>query len=277
MIGILLALVSASSWGAGDFLGGLASRKQHHFQVLLFSTSSSMLLVFLFALLWGEHFPSIHTIILAVLAGVCGAGGLAALYKGLILGNAALVAPVAGVVGALIPTFVGMFMEGLPGGLQLSGFALSIGGIWIVTRSNDGAGSGSRDGLSMALLAGLGFGGFLAFIAQVGGEQVFAPLVFSKLASVVFALILLRTRQLPSPELAVSPIGILSGFLDAFGNISYLFATQLTRLDIAAVLSSLYPAGTVLLSSIFLKEKLSFYQWIGVGVCLAAIMLITSG
>jgi drug/metabolite transporter (DMT)-like permease len=277
LMGIILALISAASWGTGDFLGGLASRKMHQFQVLLFSTSSSMLLVFLCAFLWGEHFPSVHNIILAVLAGVCGAGGLAALYKGLSMGNAALVAPVAGVVGALIPTFVGILIEGLPGGLQLFGFALSIAGIWIVSRSHDGNASGSRDGLSMALLAGLGFGGFLAFIAQVQGEQVFAPLVFSKLASVSFAFVLLRTRQLPIPKLKASPIAILSGFLDAGGNIFYLFATQFTRLDIAAVLSSLYPAGTVLLSSIFLKEKLTVYQWIGVGVCLAAIMLITSG
>ncbi len=82
-MGIILALISAASWGTGDFLGGLASRKLHQFQVLLFSTSSSMLLVFLCAFLWGEHFPSVHNIILAVLAGVCGAAGLAALYKGL--------------------------------------------------------------------------------------------------------------------------------------------------------------------------------------------------
>jgi drug/metabolite transporter (DMT)-like permease len=276
-MGIILALISAASWGTGDFLGGFASRKVHQFQVLLFSTSSSMLLVCLCAFLWKEHFPSVHNIILALLAGVCGAAGLAALYKGLSVGNAALVAPVTGVVGALIPTIVGLFVEGLPGSLQLIGFALSIAGIWIVSRSNDENTSGSRDGLSMALLAGLGFGGFLAFIAQVEGDQVFAPLVFSKMASVSFALILLRTRQLPIPNPMKTPIAILSGFLDAGGNVFYLFATQFTRLDIAAVLSSLYPAGTVLLSSIFLKEKLTVYQWVGVGVCLAAIMLITSG
>ncbi len=117
----------------------------------------------------------------------------------------------------------------------------------------------------MALLAGLGFGGFLAFIAQIQGEQVFAPLVFSKLASVSFAFVLLRTRQLPVPKVKASPVAILSGFLDAGGNIFYLFATQFTRLDIAAVLSSLYPAGTVLLSSIFLKEKLTVLSmdWCG--------------
>lgn len=276
-MGIVLALISAASWGTGDFLGGLASRKLNQFQVLLFSTSSSMLLVFLCALLWGEHFPSGFNIILAVLAGVCGAAGLAALYKGLSLGNAALVAPVAGVVGALIPTLVGIVIEGLPGGLQLLGFGLSIAGIWIVSRSHDGDASGGRDGLIMALLAGFGFGGFLALVAQFEGNQVFAPLVFSKLASVSFAFVLLRTRRLPIPKLKAAPVAIISGFPDAGGNIFYLFATQFTRLDIAAVLSSLYPAGTVLLSSIFLKEKLTVYQWLGVGVCLAAIMLITSG
>jgi drug/metabolite transporter (DMT)-like permease len=72
-------------------------------------------------------------------------------------------------------------------------------------------------------------------------------------------------------------VALLSGFLDAGGNILYLFATQNTRLDIAALLSSLYPAATVLLSSLILKEKSSLTQWFGVGACIVAIMLITTG
>jgi drug/metabolite transporter (DMT)-like permease len=277
MIGIILALVASASWGGGDFLGGLASRKLNQFQVLLLATCSSLILLLLFAVIWRESFPSVNNIIIAVVAGISGALGLSALYKGLSLGNAALVAPVAGVIGAIIPTLVGLFVEGMPGILKLVGFGLSIAGIWLVTRSKDGNGFIIQGGLGLALLAGIGFGGFLALIAQIEGKQIFAPLVFSKLASLILAFILLRARQFPIPKLASSPIAIWSGFLDAGGNIFYLFATQFTRLDIAALLSSLYPAVTVLLSSIILKEKLSSYQWVGVIICVAAITLITSG
>ena len=277
MIGIFLALAAAASWGAGDFYGGLASRKLHQFQVLLITTYSSLILLVLFAVIWREHFPSVQNIIIALVAGISGALGLSALYKGLSLGNAALVAPVSGVIGAIVPTLVGLFVEGLPGILKLIGFVLSIVGIWLVTRSKDGNDFTVQGGLGLALLAGIGFGGFLALIAQLEGTQLFAPLVFAKLASIVLAFVLLRARRLPVPKPGESFTALWSGVLDVGGNILYLFATQFTRLDIAALLSSLYPAGTVLLSSIILKEKLSPYQWVGVSICIVAITLITSG
>jgi uncharacterized membrane protein len=277
MIGSIIALLSAASWGAGDFLGGLAARKQNQFQVLWITTCSSLTLMALLAVLWGEHLPSTGNILIALIAGISGSLGLSALYKGLSMGNAALVSSVAGVVGAIIPTLVGVFIEGMPGPLHLIGYGLSIAGIWLVTLSRGENRMQVKQGLSLALLAGIGFGGFLAIIAQIDGDQIFAPLVIAKMASLTVALILLRTRKLPIPKLSALPTAIWSGFLDAGGNFLYLLATQFTRLDIAAVLSSLYPAGTVLLSTILLKEKLSNYQWLGVGVCLLAIGMITSG
>ena len=147
MIGMIFALLSAMSWGAGDFFGGLASRKLNQFQVLLITSCSSVLLLFLFAVIWRENPPPVINIIIAVVAGLSGSLGLAALYKGLSLGNAAMVSSVAGVIGAIISTLVGLLIEGLPSILQLSGFVLSIVGIWIVTRSKDSNGSVVQDGL----------------------------------------------------------------------------------------------------------------------------------
>lgn len=277
MIGILFALFSATSWGAGDFLGGLVARKQSPFQVLFLTTCSSLTLMLVLAILWGETFPGWADILIALIAGISGSLGLTALYRGLSLGNAALVSSVAGVVGAVIPTLVGVFIEGLPSTLHLTGYALALIGIWMVTQSDEEDGVKLKQSLALALLAGIGFGGFLAIIAQMQGEQVFAPLVFAKIASLTVALVLLRSRGLPVPKLNSAPMAIWSGFLDAGGNFFYLFATQYTRLDIAAVLSSLYPAGTVLLSGVFLKERLSKMQWLGVMVCLCAIGLVTWG
>jgi drug/metabolite transporter (DMT)-like permease len=277
MIGIIFALMASLSWGAGDFCGGLVTRKINPFQVLLLTTASSVLLMILFTLLWQENLPKANDLILAVLAGISGALGLAALYRGLSLGHSALVAPVAGVIGAIIPTFVGLFIEGLPNLLVLTGYALSVVGIWLVSRVDNGSAQITRNGLGFAVLAGIGFGGFLALIAQVEGEQIFSPLIFAKLASLVLALFLVRMRSLAIIRPTESPIAILSGFLDAGGNVFYLYATQYVRLDIAALLSSLYPAATVLLSKLLLQDQLSKYQWIGVSVCIVAIMLITTG
>lgn len=277
MIGIGLALAAAISWGSGDFCGGLASRKVNQFQVLLLTTSSSLLMLILFSLFGKENLPSTKDIIIAGSAGMSGALGLAALYKGLSLGNSAVVAPVAGVIGAIIPTLLGLIIEGLPSIIMLTGFVLSIVGIWLVTRSQEGSNQIAKNGLGLAILAGIGFGGFLALIAQTEGEQIFTPLVFSKLASVALALFLIRIQQLPVPNPVHFPLAIFSGFLDTGGNILYLVATQFVRLDVAALLSSLYPAATVLLSSLILKEKISKQQGLGASICVAAILLITIG
>ena len=277
MIGILFSFLAAISWGSGDFLGGFSSRKLQHFQVLFLTTFSGIIMLLVFTLIWQESLPSLRNILIALIAGISGAFGLVFLYKGLSMGNAALVAPVSAVIGAIIPTLVGLLLEGLPSVLVLLGFVLAFIGIWFVTQSKDVSGSNNKKGLGSALSAGASFGVYFVLIAQIEGNQVFAPLIFSKLSALIVALIFLRRLKLSVPKLTALPVALWSGILDAGGNVFYLLATQFTRLDIAALLSSLYPASTVLLSGIVLKEKLSVSQWIGVGICLAAIMLITAG
>ncbi len=273
--GILFALLSATSWGAGDFSGGLAARKHHPYQVLFWSAISSLVVMFGLALIWQEGLPTAFNLVLAVLAGLMGAAGLTLLYEGLAIGPAALVSSVAGVIGALIPMLLGMLIQGLPGLPQLLGILFALVGIWIVTRFSDTGQIKSNRSLQLAVLAGLGFGGFLALMAQIRGDQVFMPLVAAKLTSLLFGLLILLRKKLPIPGASTAGVALISGVLDAGGNIFYLFATQFARLDIAAVLSSLYPAFTVLLSSIVLREKVSSAQWLGVGFCLLAIILIT--
>ena len=237
--------------------------------------SNILLVMFGLALLWGEKFPSSRNLLIAILAGIAGAWGLTLLYKGLSTGPAALVSSVAGVIGAVIPMFVGIFVQGLPGVSQILGFFLALIGIWVVTRFSDGRSARVNGSLQLAILAGFGFGGFLALIARLDGSEVFAPLVIAKLSSLIFGALILFRRRIPIPKLTDSITALTSGVLDAGGNIFYLLATQNTRLDIAAVLSSLYPAVTVLLSSLILKEKVTTKQWVGVVICIAAIVLIT--
>jgi len=274
IVGALIALAAAISWGGGDFSGGYAARKFHQFQVLFLSSLSSLLTLLILTLVRGEGAPSLSDAIFAILAGTSGALGLAAFYKGLSIGNTAIVAPVGGVIGSIIPVIVGIFIQGFPGYPALIGFALALFGIWLVTKIKDGSDSNLKSSLGLATLAGLGFGGFLTLIAQVDGEQIFSPLVVAKFTSLLLAFILIRKNKQFIPKFNRSGTALLSGVLDAGGNMLYLLAIQFTRLGMAAVLSSLYPAVTVLLSTFILKEKTSSSQWIGVALCITAIMLI---
>jgi drug/metabolite transporter (DMT)-like permease len=275
LAGILMALTSAAVWGSGDFIGGFASRRTSQFSVLALSALSGIGILALCALIWREALPSLGGATWAVLGGAAGALGMAALYKALSMGHAASVAPTSGVIGAGLPVIFSILTQGLPGAARLEGFLLAFIGIWLVSQSAAGEGGSSRRSFILACLSGVGFGGFFILIAKVDAGKIFSPLIVARSATFGIALILLWANRLPLPGLKTNPIALLAGVLDAGGNVFYLLARQFTSFEVAAVLSSLYPASTVLLSSLLMKERISRSQWIGVVVCLAAIALIT--
>ena len=272
--GPLVALVAALVWGSADFSGGQATRRLNQYAVLVFSGISGGAALLVMALLRRETLPTGFDFGFASAAGICGALGLAALYRGLSSGNTALVAPVAAVVGASAPLVFELLRRQPPSPAQSLGFALALGGIWLVTQTHADLHHLRRAGLVLGVTAGLGFGGFFIFIGLIGSDAVFAPLLVSRGATLLVALllVLLRREALPSPYR--HPLALLAGVLDAGGNVFYLIATQLTRLDVAAVLSSLYPAVTVLLALLLNHEKLARWQWIGLAACLGAVGLM---
>lgn len=275
LLGIFLALTSALIWGGGDFSGGLATRRNHQFHVLALSTLSGIVVLLVFAGLWHEALPSLNSNVWAMLSGIAGALGMASLYRALSLGNTAIVAPTAAVIGAALPVGFGILTSGMPAAPRLIGFVLAFLGIWLVSQSSTPRKILLQRGFALACLAGVSFGGFFILIAQVENGKVFTPLVVSRVMEFATALVLLRLYRMPLPALNSNPIAVLAGVLDVGGNIFYLLAKQYTRLEVAAVLASLYPVITVLLANIVLREKVSHSQWLGVGVCLAAIVLIT--
>jgi drug/metabolite transporter (DMT)-like permease len=200
---------------------------------------------------------------------------MASLYRGLAVGRAAVVSPTAGVVGAALPVVVGAVLEGSPGGLGIAGMALGMGGIWLVSKPIPSTEGNAEGGLALGILAGLGFGGFFILVAQVQPDLLFSPLVVAKISALGAALLTLAQQRQPLPAPTRNPAALLAGFLDAGGNVFYLLASQLTRMDLAAVLSSMYPASTVLLSRAILHEQISRRQWLGVGLCLLAVGLIS--
>jgi drug/metabolite transporter (DMT)-like permease len=288
-LGAILALASAAAWGSGDFSGGLASRRASQFQVLALSALSGLALLAVFALLRSEALPSRADAAWAAAAGLGGALGIACLYRGLSLGNAVSVAPTAAVISAAVPVVFGLLAAGWPGSGQMAGFLAAGGGLWLVSRpANDqpartavsaAAAPDPRPRLSqspavLAAAAGIGFGSFFVLIAQVQPGLVFTPLLVARGVALLTALLLLRARGLPLPGLRGNPVALLAGVLDAAGNALYVLANQFTRLDIAAVLASLYPAATVLLAAALLKERVSGGQWAGLALCIAAVALI---
>jgi drug/metabolite transporter (DMT)-like permease len=186
-----------------------------------------------------------------------------------------VVAPISGVVGASVPILVAGVTLGAPSWVQAAGFALALAAVWLLA-------GGSIRGAPLSTLvtpivAGLGFGFFYVFMARVGGSGFFWPLATSRTAAGLALLGwgLLRRQQVTLPRSLLPAVAAVALF-DTGGNLFYLLAAQTGRLDMAAVLSSLYPGMTVLLAWLFLHEQLSRPQWAGVAAAMLAIPLIVA-
>jgi drug/metabolite transporter (DMT)-like permease len=275
MSGILLALVSALFWGSGDFSGGFATRKANPFQVLALSAICGFLVLVSAVLITRETIPQGINLIWSLLAGLSGAVGITSLYTALSRGNTAAAAPISAVTGAILPVGYTFVIRGAPAALQIIGIVIAVAGIWLVSASNTANPQKDITGLSLAFLAGVGFGGFFICISQVQNAGVFFPLLLTRVVMLTVALIVLAVRRLPFPAPQKNPVALLAGILDSGGNVFFLLATSLSRLDFAVIISSLYPAVTVLLAALLLKEKVGNWQKAGVVLCLAAIVLIS--
>ncbi len=240
----------------------------------MLAAMSGMVVLVVSALVRGEGLPTGRSFLWGAMAGAAGALGMAALYKALSMGNTASVAPTSAITCALLPVLFGVLTAGLPKPAQLGGFVLAFIGIWLLSKSPKAGDRILREGLLLAFLSGIGFGGFFIFIAMVDKEQVFTPVLVARTVTLVIAFIMLRLNHIPRPGITSNPLALLAGVLDTGGNIFYLLATHFTRLDIAALLSSFYPAGTVILAGIILKEKVSTTQWAGMIICFLALILI---
>jgi drug/metabolite transporter (DMT)-like permease len=270
----LLALSAATCWGSGDFIGGLATRRFGAFRSVLVVFSVGMVALVIVALARAEPLPPPADLVWGALAGLLGLMGIGFLYRGFAIGQMGIVAPVSAVLATAIPVIFNVLTEGLPGDLQLVGFGVALVGIWLLARPES---SGGRPaGLGMAVMAGLGFGGFFIALDQIGESAVFWPLVAGRIAACT-ALVVLALATHQSVQLRQSPLHlfVLAGVLDVAGNLFFLLAVQSGRLDVTAVLGSLYPAVTAILARLVIKEHLTRQQIIGVGAALGAIVLIT--
>lgn len=276
LLGAVLGLASAVGWGAGDFSGGLASRRSPVFVVVLVSELSGVLILIGLAVLLAEPVSPPADLFWAGFAGIMGTIGLLSLYRGLATRPMGVVSPVSAVVTAVVPLLFGFLLEGIPGTRRLLGFAIAIVAVWLISRTPQGGKIRFRD-LGLPVLAGLGFGIFLITIDHVSDSTVLWPLVSARFASLAMLFLFVAfTRHRQWPALRHLPLMILAGLCDVGGNTFYALAAHVGRLDTAAVLSSLFPAVTVVLARTILKERLGRQQWVGVAAAIVAVVLIAS-
>ena len=270
-----LSLLAAASWGGGDFSGGLATKQANVFRVVAIAHGAGLVAILAMALLTGEPVPPASSLWWGAFAGFIGAFGIAALYRALAVGRMGVVAPVAAVVTGVLPGSIWVLTpEGLPDRLQLGGFALALVSIWLLAGSNETA--NSRRGIGLAALAGVMFGLFLIAGKQAGHHGIFWPLVAARVVSTsLMAAVVLFLPRDPRPMRPVLWVMVLSGLLDSVGNALFIAATRHGRLDVAAVLSSLYPATTVILARFLLKERIAKWQGVGIACALISVALIS--
>ena len=270
-------LLSALSWGAADFAGGVASKRNSALTVVFWSQLIGGLVAAAIALARGETGVPSADLIWVVLAGLVGPTALVFFYRGLAAGRMGVVAPIAGVLGAGIPVVVGGVLDGVPAPGQLAGIVVALVSVLLVTRSSEPA-PGIDRGVTHAVVAGIGFGLFFVFLGRVGPGAVFAPLVVVRLVAtgLLACVVLLShgTWRLARPTYGVV---LVSGALDMGGNLWFHLAAQQGRIDIASVLSSLYPVVTIVLAAAVLRERIGRVQAVGIGAAVIAIVLIAAG
>jgi drug/metabolite transporter (DMT)-like permease len=277
---VLLSLLAAASYGLGDFNGGIFSKRGGPWAVSLLAQLGGTVFVVAFALVDGGS-PDAGDLGWAVVAGIANGFGTAFLYRGLSSGRMGVVAPVSGVGSVLVPVVVGIVTGERPDVSVWAGVLLALPAIWLVSRepggSVDGApagGSGVVDGI----LAGLGFGVLFAALAQIPEEAGFLPLALNQLVGggvIVLVALALRQSWLPRNRWALG--GLISGALAALATGLFQVATHHGYLSVAAVITSLYPAFTVLLAALVLRERVHGAQSLGLALCAASVALVAAG
>lgn len=275
------SVIAVFLWGSSDFAGGYGSRRANAFVLTAFSHICAFALMFPIALGIHGDFPSRASILWAVAAGAVGGFSLAIFYRALAEGQMGLTAPIGALLGAAIPTLVDIAIEGAPSRWTIGGFVLAILALWLITRpepSPENESSASRPaGVAMAALSGVGFAGFYLCIHQASGSPVWIAALsrIGSFAATGIAVVAIRAPlALDRPRAA---LGMLAGVLDIVASASFIYANQRGRLDEAVVITSLYPAVTVLLARFVLKEHFSRWKVVGLLAALAAVPLIATG
>jgi len=272
-----LGLVAAATWGGSDFAGGIGARRSP--ALLIVVSGHLVTLAVLLAICGFSHLPLPHRteFLEGAIGGLEGALALAAFYRALAMGAMGLTAALTGLLTALVPVLFGLWREGLPAPLAVLGLALGCLAIWLIAHAPGH--STPAAALWLGAISGAGFGLQLILLKLAAGDGVLWALTSARIGGVAAMVVILLFAW---PRVARKPIrsgfwwmGILAGGLDTIGNFGYTMAAQNGRLDIAALVSSLYPGCTILLAALILKERASRRQTVGMAIALASVVLLS--
>jgi drug/metabolite transporter (DMT)-like permease len=284
-VSLWIALAAAAAYGAADFLGGLASRSGAIAAVILVSQALALALALLAApVLAGV--PTTPDLLWGAASGLAYAVGIFLLYRGLATGQMTVVAPITGVCAPCLPVLVGLLRGERPGFWALSGILLAGGAIVLISwapaavprapEPHSEAARVRRSVVFTAIGAGMAFGGFLTTLAQTSADAGLWPLVSARAVTLgchlAVALVTRQTLRLARRSLWTALSG---GAIDLCANALYLIATRGALISLVGTVTSLYPATTVLLASLVLRERIQPRQGFGLLCAAAAVLLIT--
>jgi drug/metabolite transporter (DMT)-like permease len=252
----------------------MATRRSAVFTVVAVAHSAGLALMVALAFLFREPVPALVPRLWALIAGFVGAIGLACLYRSLSIGKMGLNAPLSSIIAVLIPLTFSLLHEGPPPLSRMAGLAVAVVSIWLIA-TQTGA-SIRPEGFGLAVASGFGLGGFALLIKFAATAEVFWPIALARVGSLALMLTLVALNRNKREPLAGSLRWmLLAGVLDTSANALYVAAAQRGSLAVAAALSSLYPASTVILARVVLKERWSRLQGVGMLSALVAVGLIS--
>lgn len=272
---IIFGLLSAVSFGIGDFSGGFVTKKLNVLLVLLYSQIIGLLFLCISILIVHEPFTA-SVIPFGALSGIFGCIGLLAFYKGLSLGNMGIVAPITAIVTPIIPLFISIFEQSYSIN-QVIGIFVALASIWLVSSTKLEKNVTLFD-IAYASIAGISFGLFLVFINIAStSTSILYPIVFARISSILITVcLIIISNSFNIPGKRNFGFTSLVGILDTVGNLFFILSSQEGRLDFASILLSLGPVVTVILAWKILKEKLTKMQVIGIILSVFAISLLSS-
>lgn len=274
-VGIVFALFAALAYGTSDFLGGAGSHRYPVWSIAFTGQLAGGAAMLALGLLTPGA-PTITDFLWTGLAGAGAAVGTAFLYRGLASGRMGLVAPISAVGAAIIPVLAGFAGGERPSPLVWVGIVLALPGIWLVSHERVREASVSRAVMDGSI-AGLGFGVLFTALAQVDANAGFFPLAANQVTGAALtALIAAGLRHRWRPRGRAVAWGTVAGVIGAMGSAAFLVASQSAHLSVAAILTSLYPAVTIVLAALVLRERIGVLRAIGLGVCLVAIALVST-
>lgn len=272
---VALALGAAVAYGASDFLGGMASRGESVWAVAVTSQATAAALAVPFALATYVS-PRAPDVAWAVVAGIGAGAGNVLMYHGLATGRMMVVAPVAAVTSTTVPVVVDLLGGRHLSALTVLGVAAALAAVWLSSGGPDGERAGRAD-VMVGLLAGAGFGAQFSALGQVPGDAGLTPVAISQVVSVgciVATALCLRVRWLPRRRPVTA---MAAGALAGTATLLFQLSAQAGALTVAAVLTSLYPAVTVALAAVVLRERTTRVQVAGMTLALVAVVLVRSG